>query len=180
VNHLLTPHPATPCDAVQGIEVVAARPAPGLLQLTYVLVGSLGNLAIPSIGRPVRVDELWRATCFEDFVRAEGEAGYVELNLAPSTAWAAYAFDSYRDGMRDADIPTPWIGVRATDERLELRAEVHLSSLPDLADTPWRLAISAVIEETSGRKSYWALAHPPDRPDFHAPAGFVLDLPPPP
>jgi len=144
--------------------------------LTYVLVGRLSDLTIPSIGRPVRVDELWRATCFEAFLQVVGEAGYVELNLAPSTAWAAYAFDSYRDGMRDANIAAPWTGVRAADARLELRAEVDLSSLPGLADMPWRLAISAVIEETSGRKSYWALAHAPDRPDFHHAAGFVLNL----
>ena len=35
------------------------------------------------------------------------------------------------------------------------------------------------IEEQDGRKSYWALAHPPGKPDFHHPDCFVLDLPPP-
>ena len=29
----------------------------------------------------------------------------------------------------------------------------------------WRLGLSAVIEETNGRKSYWALAHPPGKPE---------------
>jgi hypothetical protein len=177
VTHRLIPHPTTPCDAVQRIEVDAARPAPGRLQLTYTLVGALGELALPSLGRPVRVDELWRATCFEAFVQPGGGQGYLELNLAPSRAWAAYAFDSYRDGMRDAEVAAPTIEVRVADDRLDLRAEVDFSPFPDVATPPWWLAISAVIEETSGRKSYWALAHPPDRPDFHAPAGFVLDLP---
>jgi hypothetical protein len=34
-----------------------------------------------------------------------------------------------------------------------------------------------VIEETSGGKSYWALAHPPGKPDFHHADGFVYELP---
>jgi hypothetical protein len=38
------------------------------------------------------------------------------------------------------------------------------------------LAISAVIEETNGTKSYWALAHPPGAPDFHHPDCFTLQL----
>ncbi|HTX51188.1 MAG TPA: DOMON-like domain-containing protein [Caulobacteraceae bacterium] len=173
----LVPHPATPCDAVQRIEVDAARPSPGRLRLTYTLSGAIRDLTIPSVGQSTRADELWRTTCFETFVRPGGVEGYVELNLAPSTAWAAYVFDSYRDGMRDAQIAAPAISVNAADDRLELRAEVDFSPVPDVAGAPWRLAISAVIEETSGRKSYWALAHPPDRPDFHAPAGFVLELP---
>jgi len=38
------------------------------------------------------------------------------------------------------------------------------------------LGLSAVIEETSGRKSYWALAHPPGKPDFHHTDSFALEL----
>ena len=40
-----------------------------------------------------------------------------------------------------------------------------------------QLGVSAVIEETNGRKSYWALAHPPGKADFHHDDGFVLQLP---
>lgn len=40
----------------------------------------------------------------------------------------------------------------------------------------WLAAISAVIEETDGTKSYWALAHPPGRPDFHHSDCFALEL----
>jgi len=41
-----------------------------------------------------------------------------------------------------------------------------------------RAAISAVIEEADGTKSYWALAHPPGKPDFHHADCFDLDLEP--
>ena len=35
---------------------------------------------------------------------------------------------------------------------------------------------AAVVEETDGRLSYWALTHPAERPDFHHRDGFVLPL----
>lgn len=42
---------------------------------------------------------------------------------------------------------------------------------------PWVAGLSAVIEERHGPKSYWALAHASDKPDFHHPDSFVLELP---
>jgi len=39
------------------------------------------------------------------------------------------------------------------------------------------LSLSVVLEETDGTKSYWALAHCSDKPDFHAPDCFVARLP---
>lgn len=41
------------------------------------------------------------------------------------------------------------------------------------------IALSAVIEEVDGTKSYWALRHPPGPPDFHHPDCFALTLGPP-
>jgi len=39
-----------------------------------------------------------------------------------------------------------------------------------------KLALSAVVEDDSGRLAYWALKHAPGKPDFHHPDGFVLEL----
>jgi len=33
-----------------------------------------------------------------------------------------------------------------------------------------------VIEEAAGTLSYWALCHPPGRPDFHHSDNFVLEI----
>jgi len=41
----------------------------------------------------------------------------------------------------------------------------------------WDASLSAVLEEQDGTKSYWALAHPAEKPDFHAPDCFVARLP---
>ncbi len=50
----------------------------------------------------------------------------------------------------------------------------------DWGEKDWKLALSAVIEETDGTKSYWALRHPPGAPDFHHPDCFALTLEAPP
>ena len=75
------------------------------------------------------------------------------------------------------EVDTPKIEVDSSDDAFELRAELALDRLPDLPpDAPWQLGLSAVIEEAGGRLSYWALAHPPGRPDFHHSDCFALEL----
>jgi hypothetical protein len=36
-----------------------------------------------------------------------------------------------------------------------------------------RVGLTAVVESTDGRLTYWALAHPSPAPDFHHADGFV-------
>jgi hypothetical protein len=63
--------------------------------------------------------------------------------------------------------------------RYTLRASLDLdrfSSLP--RDGAWRLALSAVIEDTAGRMSYWALVHPSGKPDFHHADSFAYEFSP--
>ena len=38
------------------------------------------------------------------------------------------------------------------------------------------VGISAVMEEQDGTNSYWALRHPPGKPDFHHREAFALEL----
>jgi hypothetical protein len=71
------------------------------LTIRWVLQGELGDLRLPSPGgNPRRLDELWRATCFEAFISCAQVPGYLELNLSPAGHWAAYRFDAPRQGMR--------------------------------------------------------------------------------
>jgi hypothetical protein len=178
VRSRLTLHPEGRCEAVTGIEVEASRSAPRLLVLRYVVAGRIGDLGIPAPASPERTDGLWRNTCLEAFLRPEEGAAYYELNLSPSGRWAAYRFSAYRDGMTPAEaLATPKIELRREADRLELAATIDLAGLQDLpADGPWRIGLSAVIEEAGGRLSYWALAHPPGRPDFHHPDCFAAEL----
>ncbi len=123
-----------------------------------------------------RARGLWQTTCFELFLWPVHGEGYFEYNFSPSTQWAVYAFDSYRDGMRDAPCrvaPSVECGVGEA-EAFVVQARVDLAEIPAGA---LRVGISAVIEENDGSKSCWALAHPPGKPDFHDPACFALELP---
>ena len=141
------------------------------------VAGKISDLVLPPVTAPARVDELWRHTCFEAFIRAAPGGSYYEFNFAPSTQWAAYRFDGYRSGMRvAAEIGAPKIEVESTRECYTLRASLELPELP--SSSGWRLALSAVIEEANGRKSFWALAHPPGKPDFHHPDCFAGELSP--
>jgi hypothetical protein len=172
MRQALNLHPDSRCDAAAHIEVDVARPHPGILLLHYFVTGKIGDLFLPSVTAPARTDELWRRTCFEVFVRAPGEA-YYEFNFAPSTQWAAYRFSGTRSAMRVAsEISAPHVEVRSNGACFELQVSLELPS-----DAACRLGLSAVIEETSGRLSYWALAHPPGKADFHHSDCFALELP---
>lgn len=152
------------------------REAPGRLALRYRIADPARSLILPARAAAARTDGLWRRTCFEAFVAVPGSPAYYELNLSPSTEWAAYRFDGYRAGMAPAEgIGAPGVATTTTGDGFELTATFDLSRIEDLAAAPWRLGLSAVIED-SGGTSYWALAHPPGQADFHHAAGFAADL----
>jgi hypothetical protein len=172
-------HPDSRCVAATRIDVEIARPHPGNLVLRYFVTGRISDLRMPPVTAPARADELWQHTCFEAFVRASPSAAYYEFNFAPSMEWAAYRFSDYRHEMSVAtDASAPRIEAQSSGELYELQASLELdgrSSLP--SDAIWHLGLSAVIEETSGRKSFWALAHPPGKADFHHSDCFAYELP---
>jgi hypothetical protein len=82
--------------------------------------------------------------------------------------------------MREASgVSAPAIAVKTNSALFRLQASLELDQLSDLPrDAQWRLGLSALIEETSGRKSCWALTHPPGKPDFHHPDCFAHEFSP--
>jgi hypothetical protein len=173
LHQVLRLHPDSLCAAATKIEADFVRPRPGSLILSYVVSGRISDLLMPPVVAPARADELWQHTCFEAFLRASAGPGYYEFNFSPSTQWAAYRFDSYRSGMRLAsEIGAPRIEVRSSAETYTLQAALELDGL----SSSLHLGLSAVLEETNGRKSYWALMHPPGKADFHHADCFALEL----
>lgn len=136
--------------------------------MSFILDADLNRLRIPARRASRFVDGLWRHTCFEVFLARKGSPAYREYNLSPSGEWASYAFRKYRRrGEADAASPRPRLRRAAGTLRLDGTIE---------AKGPWRIGLSAVIEEKSGARSYWALRHPPGKPDFHHRRAFALDL----
>lgn len=177
---LLRLHPDSPNSPAVRIEVKVVRPRNDSLVLSYIVTGRTSDIRMSSLVAPTRSEKLWQHTCFEAFVRASSGAGYYEFNFAPSTQWAAYRFSGYRSEMRLVDeIGAPSIDVQLSHDRCTLDATLELDRLSDLPrKVLWRLGLSVLIEDTSGRKSYWALAHPPGRPDFHHADCFAYELSP--
>jgi len=162
-------HPDSLCFAATHIEVEVARPRAGSLVFRYFVNGKIGDLRIPPVTSATRTEQLWQSTCFEAFIRSSANGAYYEFNFAPSTQWAAYGFSGYRSGMRVAtEISAPPIEVQTSPTLFTLQASLELDQLSTLPNgDKWRLGLSALVEETNGRKSYWALAHPQGKPDFH-------------
>jgi hypothetical protein len=162
---------------IEAVEVEILMTDRNQAEFRFLVKGA--NLSLPEWASPGRADELWRSTCFELFLRPAASHGYFEFNFSPSTKWAAYEFDSYREGRRDLALSQDPMVYREpeppSDASYMLEAEVDFSDVPAVA---LLMGLCAVIEETDGTKSYWALAHPPgDKPDFHDPACFALELP---
>lgn len=172
---LLVCHPDTPCTADIFISAEAVRSSARSLYLRFIIDGEMDKIVMPGRQARERTDGLWNTTCCEAFVRARGRSDYLECNFSPSTAWAAYYFDDYREGMRDADASPDFDRIGGI-----FQAIVGVDAYPELWGADWQLGLSVVIEEVGGTKSYWALAHPPGKPDFHHPDCFQLMLEAPP
>lgn len=174
----LIPHPTTP-PADPALKVWASVEHPSVLaamattNIWFGVGAPMQHFAIAEAAEPERVDELWRTTCFEAFLRSDSQDNYREWNFAPSGNWAAYDFAKYRESMAPAEVDAPPY-IRAEDNFTwwALGATIGVD-----ADVAWHLGLSAVIEEKDGTKSYWALAHPdPEKPDFHHPDCFTAKL----
>ena len=149
------------------------------LRIEYTLSGAVGDVVWPSRAPAAFADRLWESTCFEVFIAIAGGSGYLEVNAAPSTAWAAYDFEGYR--MKSRDLRDAVVSVDSSQPPSGgngVVLDVNLSSTGRFfAGSELELGISAVLEDVRGERHYYALAHPAERPDFHDRRGFLLSLP---
>ncbi len=169
----LHPFPGTNCHAITAFTVEAARTGSQQLQLTYRLIGDLAALLIPGVSdNPAATACLWQHTCFELFFRVPDAETYEEYNFSPSLNWDHYQFGAYRQPADHTFKRAPQLAVLSHDAgQLTLQALVPLS-----AEGALDLSLTAIIEDINGDKTYWALAHPADKPDFHAPDSFILQI----
>lgn len=161
IEYELKPHPDSDTHAVSGVQAVLER-QPGRFLISYIIGAPADALVLPIPAMPCRKDGLWESTCFELFLRDAGPE-YLEFNFSPSGQWAAYGFSGYREGMRPLPLEAPPI-IEIGNQTGRYSLSVALR-LPGAA--PPGFGISAVIEARGGARSYWALAHPQGKPDFH-------------
>jgi hypothetical protein len=177
-NYPLIPHPSAPEDVAAlkiwvNVGYSAAFGRDATVDMTFCVGAPADRFVIPACEEPDRRDELWKSSCFEAFLRPDGGVGYTEWNFAPSGDWAAYDFDGHRHGMRpaEADAP-PYIRL---EDNLTWWAVGATIAVP--ADLTFQLGLTAVLEGRDGTRSYWALDHGNDAPDFHDSSCFLARLP---
>jgi len=148
-----------------------------LLAATFLLEGNLSVLTIPPpAASPERKARLWEETCLELFLAPHNVSAYYEFNLSPSGHWNIYQFDSYRKGMREEEsVLSPLLQTAGNEEALQFSLEADIGKiLPKGAEAD--IGVSAVLRSAGGSLTYWALAHPASRPDFHHKGGFILKI----
>jgi hypothetical protein len=174
----LVPHPAAAPHGALHVAGTAVLEPRGL-RLTFVVGGDTGALVLAApAARPGRRDRLWEHTCCEAFVGTPDGSAYLELNVSPSGDWALWAFDAQRTGMRAAaTVGAPPIRV------LRSATEVRCDALVDdavlrgfLGPPPYRVGLTAVLEEVGGNRAYFACRHVGPNPDFHARDGWTLTV----
>jgi len=172
----LIAHPDTPARAVAGVFYTCQWRNPGEWQLQFQVAAPPSALKLPPPAASVRTDGLWNHTCFEAFLRNPLDGVYLEFNFSPSGQWAAYQFDGYRAGMRELPVSAPDIsGSNPAEPNYSLSVNFEHPGL--WKGVGCQVGLSAVIEESDGTKSYWALDHAPGKPDFHNADGFLLEFP---
>lgn len=172
----LRPHPSTPSPGVDLFEVQLER-LNASVAVCYRVQGTTDDLLVPEIRSSMREHGLWQHTCFELFARSDTGTRYREFNLSPSTCWAAYDFDDYRSGMKDAPgVAPPSIRIEKLPQQFSLEALLPCAALTGTSTQTVHLGLAAVLEHRDRRKSYWALVHPAEKPDFHHPGAFTLAL----
>jgi hypothetical protein len=167
--------PSLPHRTVKITGHLARRAA--LLAIRYDLNGPLAELVIPGLaGLPSRKHRLWEETCFELFLGVKDSPQYWEFNLSPAGDWNVYRFDGYRQGMTEETAFTSLpLSIRHRPDSLAIALELEIVRIVG-ADQPLAVALAAVIKSRDHGLTYWALAHPGPRPDFHRRDSFLLEL----
>ncbi len=140
------------------------------LFLCYQIKGPLNQLLLPKLNSSSNFkDELWKHTCLEFFVKNPKSSEYTEFNFSPSGDYAVYHFKNYRERDFDfIDFKQPNIKAYLSESLFELNIKMPLIK--------GEIGITAVIEDQHQSISYFALAHKKERPDFHDPASFIVNL----
>ena len=169
----LIPHPDHPVPAEIGV-AGEIRTEGGMVNVTYRLSGDLAPVHIPrAAGLPLRLDNLWRTTCFEMFASEREAETYWEFNLSPAGDWNVYRFDTYRQGQcPEMQVSNLTFDVKHQPESLELVLAFDLATLLP-GGVELEVGLTAVVE-VGNQVTYWALQHGPSEPDFHNRNTFLL------
>lgn len=160
--HALTLHPSCEAGPIRAVRADIRATDQGC-EARFQFEGAVERIVVPEPRPPVRTDDLWKTTCFEIFWQPLDGSYYREFNLSPSGRWAAYDFDAFREGMRDAPVDAIAISTASENGGLLLKASIA-AALP----VPAQVALNAIVEHEDGSLQFWALAFDPGKAEFHS------------
>ncbi|MEL7188120.1 MAG: hypothetical protein AAGK17_01095 [Pseudomonadota bacterium] len=162
--HALMLHQTCDLGPIRAV-TASLKATPDGCEAEFRLDGGIIGIEVPDTVASERMDNLWKTTCFEIFWQPIVGTSYREFNLSPSSRWACYDFDSFREGMRDAPVDAISVSCSHSDNELILKASIA-AELP----APAQVALNAIVEHADGGMQYWALAFGPGKPEFHSEA----------
>ncbi len=155
-------HPECADGPIQSVSATLEPTKKGC-RAVFKIEGDISAIHVPKRQDPERTDYLWKTTCFEIFWQPDGGTYYREFNLSPSTRWAAYDFDDFRENARDA--PADRVDICCTRDAGQLVLEADIASeLPVPAD----IALNGIVEDKDGNSQFWALAFQDGKAEFHS------------
>ena len=124
------------------------------------------KLVVPRFAGKGRADELWKTTCFELFLREPARGRYRRAQPLALRALGGLRLHRLSRGHeRPPDAARAELHRCVSGRRW--RSSMRRCRSPRCPPLPWQVGLNAVLEEQGGRLSYWAIAHPPGKPDFH-------------
>jgi hypothetical protein len=145
-----------------------------LIEVCFYVRGDLDKLYIPAPNTSdKRLDNLWKRTCFETFVKSNDQLNYFEINASPTGDWALYKFSDYHADMADASEVREF-RVQSSADQKELKCwyTIDLKKL-GLPNKNLDIGLSCILENNEKKLSFWAVNHKKEKPDFHLASNFI-------
>lgn len=147
------------------------------LSIHYEVSGDIHQIRLPEPSTSIRKHDLWKSTCFELFLAMKDRPPYWEFNMSSSGEWNVYVMDAYRQvNMREETAFTQLpFDFRKTNTEFSLDMSMDLKPILSY-NQPLQIGITTIIQTLDENETYWALAHPGQKADFHLRESFIIEL----
>jgi len=138
------------------------------IDCSYNIKGDIRSLNLPKYNPEGRRHFLWLDTCFELFLKIDGDPHYYEFNFSPFQSFNIFHFAYYRAPMIESnDFNVALSPAIISDDSLSFNCSITPQLKLDY--TKINFLPTVVIKKKGGDVSYWAAKHSLEKPDFHDP-----------
>ena len=137
------------------------------VKVEYKITGELNNYIFEQPSKQQRANELWKATCFELFIAPKEELNYWELNISPSTKWNLYAFDNYKEHMREEkNISIPNIKITQKEDTYLISCELNLG-MEGFSPEQSNFNLTVILLDKNHVRHFYSINRKDGIVDFH-------------